>query len=349
VNPITHSSLAVTVALALAAASVAFAQNATTTPVGVVTLEVKAKPASTRSMNFLSLPLVRPAVFTGLIPAGGISTSNGRTVLTFPENSFTGNLSASTAPHYLEISTGDYAGLTSQIIGNTDSTLTLADDLSQVLEAGTTFVSVRPNWTLGTAFPNGEGFQKGTTASNSDNLILFDPDTGAQRIYFYSSSANEWRSGTSSSNNVIIPPDAGIWIERKSTVNGFSIQLSGEVKTIQSPIYVGGSAAIKRTIAPNLYPIDSVTLGSSGLYTGDPNTGLAGGSTASNSDNIIIFDPSTGAQTTYYYNTTFGEWRTGLTPSNSVKIPASSSVLIIRKANRPPFVWYAPRPPMALN
>lgn len=300
-------------------------------------------------MNFLSLPLVRPAVFTGVIPTGGVSTSNGSTVLTFPADSFSGNLSASTAPHYLEISTGDYAGITSQIIANSNSTLTLADDLSQVLVAGTTPVAVRPNWTLGTAFPNGEGFQKGSTPNNSDTLVLYNVDTGLPTTYFYNLSANQWRTGLTPANNAIIPPDSGIWIERKSTTSGFSIQLSGEVKVNQSAIFVGGNGATIRTLAPNLYPIDSVTLQNSGLYTGNSTTGLAGGTTPSNSDNLIVYDPSTSVPTTYFYNTSASEWRTGLNTANTVKIPANASVMIVRKSNRPPFVWYLPRPTMAIN
>lgn len=341
--------LSATAFASLLAAPAAIAQNATTTPVGVVTLEVKAKPTTSRSINFLSLPLVRPAVFSGVIPSGGVSTSNGFTVLTFPANSFSGNLSASTAPHYLEISTGDYAGITSQIIANSNSTLTLADDLSQVLVAGTTPIAVRPNWTLGTAFPNGNGFQKGTNPNNSDTLVLFNVDTGLPTTYYFNSSSNQWQTGLSSANNTIIPPDSGIWIERKSTTSGFSVKLSGEVKVNQSAIYVGGNKTTIRTLAPNLYPIESVTLENSGLYTGNSSTGLAGGTTPTNSDNLVIYDPITSLPTTYYYNTSVSEWRTGMNSANSVKIPANASVFIVRKNNRPPFVWYLPRPTMDIN
>jgi uncharacterized protein (TIGR02597 family) len=249
----------------------------------------------------------------------------------------------------VEIATGAHAGITSQVFSNTNATITLSDDLSEVLVAGTTPITVRPNWTLGTVFPNGEGFQKGTDASNSDNVIFFDPDTGGQLVYFFSSGANEWRTGSTPSNHKIIPPDSGIWIERKSTTGDFSVSLVGEVKTNQSAIYVGGNAATRRTIAPNLYPLDSVTLQNSGLYTGNATTGLLGGTTASNSDNIVVFDPVTGQQTVYFYSTSAGEWRTGLTGSNSVKIPANASVMIVRKSGRGPFIWYIPRPTMALN
>jgi uncharacterized protein (TIGR02597 family) len=327
-----------------------WSQNATTTPVGVVTLEVKAKPANSRSFNFLSLPLIRPAVFSGVIPSGGISTVSGRTVLTFPANTFgSSSFAATTAPHYVEIATGVHAGITSQVFSNTNSTITLTDDLSEVLVAGTTPITIRPNWTLGTAFPNGEGFQKGTTATNSDNVILFNPDNGAQLVYFYSTSANEWRSGLTPSNHVIIPPDSGVWVDRKSTSGNFTFKVTGEVKTNQSAIFIGGDAETKRTIAPNLYPLDSVTLQSSGLYTGSNSTGLAPGTNSNNSDNLVIFDPVTGSQTVYFYSSGANEWRTGSTPANTIRIPSNASVMIVRKAGRQPFVWYLPRPAMSLN
>lgn len=339
----------VILAVELGTAPLVYSQNATTTPVGVVTVEVKAKPTSSRSFNFLSLPLLRSAVFAGVIPVGGVSTSNGTTVLTFATNSFTGNLAASNAPHYVEISNGTYAGITSSIIANTNSTLTLEDNINLVLVAGTTTVAVRPHWTLGTAFPNGDGFQKGTSPANSDTVTLIDPDTGDQNSFFYSSTANEWRSGFTSANNKVIPPDAGIWIERKSPSSGFSFKLTGEVKITQSAIYIGGNSPLRRTLAPNLYPLNSVTLQNSGLYTGNATTGLAGGTAPNVADNLVISDPVTGSQTTYYYNTAANEWRTAFSSSNNVQIPANSAVLILRKSGRPPFVWYVPRPSMNLD
>lgn len=326
------------------------AQNATTTPVGVVTLEVHAKPANSRSFNFLSLPLVRPAVFSGTIPSGGVAAQSGSTVLTFPADTFgEANLADSSAPHYLEISTGDHAGITSQILSNTDSTITLADDLSEVLEAGTTPIAIRPNWTLGTAFPNGEGFQKGTNPSNADNIILFDPDSGLQNCYFYSNPANEWRVGSQSANDVVIPPESGVWIDRKSASSGFSIKLAGEVKVNQSAIYVGGNANLRRTLAPNLYPLDSVTLENAGLYTGNSQTGFHAATNPEDSDNLIVFNPETGLQTVYFYSAPAGEWRTGSTSANQVNIPPFASVMIVRKDSRSPFIWYLPPPQMALN
>lgn len=329
---------------------VSHAQNATTTPVGVVTLEVQAKPANSRSFNFVSLPLVRPAVFSGAIPSGGVAAESGSTVLTFPANTFgEANLADSSTPHYLEISTGDHAGITSQILSNTGSTITLADDLSEVLEAGTTPIAIRPNWTLGTAFPNGEGFQKGISPGTSDTIVMFNTENGQMIAHYFDSTANEWRTGLTPANNVVIPPDAGIWIERRSESNGFSIQLTGEVKVNQSAIYVGGNAEIRRTVAPNLYPLDSVSLADSGLYTGNPETGLMAGVSPGSSDYLIIFDPNTGAQTAYFYSSIADEWRRGLTPSNHVKIPAGASIMVVRQNNRKPFIWYIPRPFMALN
>jgi uncharacterized protein (TIGR02597 family) len=323
--------------------------SAVTDPVGVVTVEIQPKPLTNRSFNFISLPLIRPAAFSGSLPSGSISTQNGVTVITFQANLFeTGAFASNEAPHYFEVRDGNYSGLTSQIIANSASSITLADNISEIIDEGQ-LIAIRPNWTLATAFPGGNGFQKGTTPTNSDTVVMFDPDTGNTTTYFFHLNFNEWRSGLTPSNNAVIPPDAGIWIERRSTSTGMSIQLTGEVKTTPSALYIGGNAATRRTLAPNLYPLDSVTLAQSGLYTGNVSTGLAGGTTPNNADNLIVYNPVSGNATTYFFNTNAQEWRSGLTPANDVVIPAGMSVMVVRKQNREPFLWQLPAPEMDLQ
>ncbi len=325
--------------------------TAVTDPVGFTTIPVAAKPVNARGLNLISLNMTRPVVYQGLVPTGGLSTVSNRTVLTFPANTFTnGQFSGTTNAHYFELTSGGNAGLTSQILTNTTTQITLADNISETITAGTSTFKVRPNWTLATALPNGGGLQGGTTPNNSDTVTIVNPVSGGQVGYYYNSTFSQWRSGTNNANNTVLPPDVGLLVERRSTNSGVNLTLAGAVKTGNAGIYAGGNANPSRiSILPNPFPMQSVTLANSGLYTTNAATGVVGGATPGVADTVTIINPTNGVQTGYYYNTTFSQWRTGTNNANSVTIPEGAAVILTRKSNRAPFVWYVPQPAMNLN
>jgi uncharacterized protein (TIGR02597 family) len=334
----------------LAALPTANAQNATTDPVGFTTLNVRAKTTAARAFTMAVISMERTDAFNGSLAGASFSLDAGRTVITFPSDLFTANqFTGSGNQHYLSIKNGSNAGDFSTIASNTANSITLSDDLNSVLSTSTTF-SVTPYWTLGTAFPSGGGLQGGTSVTAADNVIIYNSNF-VGTTYFYNSTLARWRTGLTDSNNVIIPPGTGIAIERKQNTP-VAIIIPGSVPLGASTVDVNGSAsgsATRFTLVGSAYPLASRSISEIGLYTGDSTTGLAGGSSVTAADNVIIFDPATGNPTTYFYNTTASQWRTGLTPSNSVTIPEGAAVRIVRKNGRAPFTWYIPQPTMALN
>ncbi len=336
---------------ALLAAATATAQSVVTDPVGFTTLTVAAKPASTRGFTYLSLNMFRPTAFRSVVPTGGVSAAGSNTTLTFPANSFTANQFSGTGnAHFLEITNGTSSGVLVDIASNTTNTITLAEDVAALLTAGTSTIKVRPFHTFATAFGanNSAGFLGGTSAGAADNVSVLNPQTGGFTTYYYNTNNNRWQTGLADATNTVIRSDAAFQVERKLTT-AFSFTVVGEVKLGPTEVPVGGgTAAGNYTLAPNPYPLNSVTLANSGLYTGNAATGFQGGTSAAGSDNLSILNPQTGGFTTYYYNTNNSRWQTGLTDASNVVIPEGAGVQLFRRAGRPAFSWFVPQPTMNL-
>jgi uncharacterized protein (TIGR02597 family) len=324
--------------------------TATTDPVGFTTVNVRGKTSPARAITTVVLPMERPSAFSGACTNANFSLDNGRTVITFASDVFTANQFTGTGnQHYFRLSNGDNAGEFSTIVANTANSITLADDLNSVLATTSTF-SVTPYWTLGTAFPNGGGLQGGTSVAAADTVTIYNANFVGTN-YFYNSTANQWRTGITASDNVIIPPGSGLGIERKQEAP-VSLVLAGSVPLGASAVDVNGSVsgtATRNTLVGSAYPLASRRLADIGLYTGDAATGVVGGTSVAAADTVTIFNPATGVATVYFYNTTANQWRTGLTGSDNVTIPEGAAVLIARKNGRSPFTWYIPQPTMALN
>jgi uncharacterized protein (TIGR02597 family) len=324
--------------------------TATTDPVGFTTLTVrgKATPTSPNVNSFVSLNMARPTAFQGTVGIKSLDGS-GRTVITFTGTPFTANQFNGIAnAHYVQLTGGSNDGLVSEVVATTSNSLTLVDDINSVITDNTTTFKVVPYWTLSTAFPNGGGLNGGASATPADAVTILPP-TGNALAYFYNTSANQWRRGTSDSSNVIIPPGAGLLITRKIQGN-VSITLAGAVNLGPTEAVVGAASptAVRNTMLANPYPLPSVTLANSGLYTGNPTTGVAGGASATAADAVVILDPATGNSLSYFYNTSANQWRRGTTDSSNVVIPEGAAVLVTRKAGRGEFSWYIPQPNMNL-
>ena len=324
--------------------------TATTDPVGFTTITVRGKTTAAKAFTTVVLPMERADAYAGACSDAVFSLDAGRTKITFPSNVFTANQFTGTGnQHYFRLSNGDNAGEFSTIVANTENSVTLADDLNVVLATTSTF-SVTPYWTLSTALPAGGGLQGGTSATGADTATIYNANF-VGTTYFYNSTAGQWRTGLSNSDNVIIPPGSGLGIERKQPTAA-NIVLAGSVPLGTSAVDVNGSSsgsATKYTLVGSAYPLASKRLADIGLYTGDASTGVVGGTSATAADTVTIFNPATGVGATYFYNTTASQWRTGLSNASDVTIPEGAAVLITRKSGRSPFAWYIPQPTMALN
>lgn len=331
-------------------AGAAFGQvTATSEPVGYTTITVRGKTGAANPNSFFSLSLTRPETWRGV--ASDIFTDEqGRSVLTISASLGDGalTLSGGGQAHYLQVLDGPNAGTVTEVVVNLGDRVTLADDLSEIIIPSSTMVRLVPHWTMSTAFPGGAGLGGGTSPTAADTVTLYPPYGGAISM-FYNTSAGKWRRGLTDASSTNIPPGCGVMVTRKQA-GDVQIPLSGVVTTTPVELQVGqGGGTGKITLLPNPHPIASVTLASSGLYTGDPSTGVVGGSSPSGADTVTIYNPLTGAGANYYYSTTANQWRRGLSNASSVTIPEGAAVLINRKAGRGGFSWHLSPPPMGLD
>ena len=333
--------------------------SAATNPVGFTTLTAVGNNNGSGGYNFLSLNMVRPALYRAIIPSSGVTGSNGQTILSFPNGTFTNDQFDGTGNAcYFEVTNGTTAGLMANVVSTVASdanhggasTITLDVDLSASLTPGTSTFLVRPHWTFATAFGANDsaGLQGSFSASGADNIQIIDPTTGAANNYYYNTTNSRWQNLGNDASNAIIPPSAGIVVQRKQT-STVSFVLVGEVKLGQTALtVVGGSSSNNANLIPNPYPLDSVTLANSNLYTGNAASGVVGSFAASGADNVGVLDPTTGVITNYYYNTTNSRWQTLGNDASAFTIPSGASVLITRKSGRPSFFWYVPQPAISL-
>lgn len=312
--------------------------------VGYTTLNVRAKSGSANALSFVSLNVHRPSALKAVVGTKSLNGS-GQSVMALSSSLTANQFAGAGNKHYVRLTSGSNTGLISEIISNDASSITLADNLDAVLQNGVTQFEVRPFWTLASALPSGAGLKAGTSASAADTVTIINPATGVADSYFYHSTFNQWRKGTTDSSAVIVHPGSGILVTRKD-VTAVPIVISGEVigTAIQTDVAGGTSTASRLTYLANPFPTASKTLAQSGLFTGSAATGVVGGTSAAAADTVTIYNPSTGVADSYFYHTSFNQWRKGTTDSSNVTIPDGAAVVVTRKANRAAFEWYIPSP-----
>ena len=251
--------------LAAAACGMALGQTAYTTPVGYYNFDAKA------GSNLFIPGFVNSAAYSGVL-VGASSTT-----LTVAANSLTAgafNEGAVYATHYAEITSGPNAGVVLDIVSNTTSVITLADDISALSLAGTESIKVRPHVTLGSSLADAEPLLNVI----SDVATFYNSD-GSDTTYFYGAdpSGSGWSSDFTNNDGDLrpIPPGSGVVL---SVVGDALLQIVGEVKDTPSGVTV--FAGVVNIVGP-MTPLV-------GTSTSLNDTGF--GSLAAFSDTITIYE-----------------------------------------------------------
>ena len=260
-----------------------------------------------------------------------------------------GAFNGSNGPHYLEITSGPYEGFTTAIASTQAATksLLLDVDIASLLTGGESY-KIRPEWTLAAIFgPADESGLGSGSLVTADEVLMLDPGTGMYRTYYYKTiglGGIGWRSTSSpfaDQSNTPLCLGQGLIICRKRA-SDISLKLFGAAKSDKTLLQISPGMNIQANVAPM-----AMTLASSGLYTGDQATGLAGGSISS-ADKILLFDGET-YQTFYYQKIGLGGtgWRSAVAPfldASATIIPAGSALVIQRMTSRAGFFWAVPAP-----
>jgi uncharacterized protein (TIGR02597 family) len=341
------------------------AQAAPTNPVGFVKLKIIAAPVGGgEQLSFRALSLSRPVESQGVAETATASGANSK--LTDAEASWTANqfnpagATAETATYYVEIVRP--VGATAAVPGegttfdilltdSTTKTLTLAGPLPAGVVGTSVSYKVRKYWTIADVFgaTNRAGLGAGELGE-ADQILIYSPQTGGFSTYYYrlgGQGGDSWRSAETGANagGQKIYPEDGIVIRRRRT-SDLPVTLLGVVKTGATSSAVTPGA----NYLGNVYAAD-MTLASSGLYTGDPATGVRGGSQGE-ADEVLIYNPATRGFNSYYYRIGGiggSSWRNSADTSlaSDVRIPVGSAI-VLRRRGAAGFNWIAPQHPAAL-
>ena len=343
-------------ATCIAVPTIAFGQTtATTDPVGFITLNVAGAPAQGGTqLSFKGLSLTRPVEYQGSAE-GATATTLIDNQADWQDNQFNPpGATANTATHYVEIvrpagqqSAVPGEGSTFSIVATSgaEKKITLAQELpAAVVSNPANSFKIRKHWTIGTVFgPNNEAGLKGGDSTSADQILIFN-GTGYDTYYFYDDGVDRgWvdSQGTAAVNRPIYSED-GLLVKRRDA-SPVNVVLMGAVKTgaTSVPVFSGTN------ILSNMYAAP-MTLGSSGLRTGNPATGVQGGDSTS-ADQVLLYN-GTGYSTYYFYDDGVDQgWidaATGASASN-VQIPVGAS-FIVKRRSQSGFNWVAPQHPATL-
>lgn len=370
-KPSTLNFTALVAAIFATSAPFAIADEATTDPVGFLTLSVKGHGGTKASeFTYLGLGMARPIAYQAVA-----ETVSG-TTLTCSTATWTDNQYASTPQpgYFVEIGSGAKTGLLSQVVSSNDAanTLTVADDLTALGVEGTNVVfKIRPNWSLATLFgaTNSAGFGAGSSTT-ADLILIYNPNlgggAGGYDTFFYSSGGIPgvgWRQtgqGSADKKDAPIALDEALIIKRLQSAD-LNVTVSGAVKlgnTITT-VFTGAN------FIGNVYPGGVMTLGntdlgqnpprySSGLYTGSNTTGVKAGSSTT-ADLILVYNPTlgggAGGYDTYFYSSGgipgVGWRQTGQGSANKADVALETGRAIFVKRQTDAggaFNWVAPQP-----
>ena len=214
------------ITIGLITAATGFQASATdvfTDPVGFITLtaEGTAGPGSSPAQSFLGLSMTQIPAVRGIV--GTVSTTKVGVNSTLTPGQF--NAVAQGPQYYIEVTSGQFAGFTDDIISNDAANVfTAIDDSGQVL-AGATF-KIIPHWTLSSVFgaTNSAGLQAGTSGT-ADLVEVQNPLTQLFSVYYYAAATKSltagWKNavGNTDASNVPLYNDQGVLIARQVATN----------------------------------------------------------------------------------------------------------------------------------
>ena len=314
---------------------------------GFDTIQVNPASASGSKMTFASLPFIRDSKYLGSATA----LDANRQVVSVAGASWAPDaFSGAAGSHYLEVTsvggskTAAQVGATRSILGNATGELQLAWALPEGLAVPFEFRVVR-HWTLASLFggSNSVGLRSGSVRS-ADHVQLWNGS--GYDSYFYQTAGiggTGWRrvgDQSTDASATVIRPDQNVIIKRVAT-GSLPVLVSGWVKNGQSAHGVVPGF----NFVPNPFALP-VTLAASGLYSGNPSSGLVGG-TINSADQVLLWNGT--AYDTYYYQTS-GVGGSGWRRVGSQNTDASGALIrpgfavILRRKAANGFTWNIPQP-----
>jgi len=327
---------------ALAALQSASAQNATTTPVGYITINVNGGTPAAPKVTLVAPSLVGAVQWQGATANTGVTPSQFTVIGTpWSANQFNG----ANGTHYVEIASGANSGAWSYVTATTGNSVTTQDDLSSLAVGGDT-IAIRKCVTLADFFGanNEAGLLAGDELSLADEVLVYDGLT-PQPYFFYDDPSDiddGWYDADGVlANTAAIGPNQPVLIKRKA--GGLTFKFVGHVKK--------GPTFIPVETGTNIIPIvraAGVELNLASLYTGNTTTGVKPGDELALADELLVYNSSS-ISSYYYYDDPAdvddGWYDADGILSNTITLQEGTSIVLKRKTPGNAFNWIVPGPP----
>ena len=330
--------LLVVIALACSFSGLTVTHGATTDPVGAMATSL----LGGGKFNLLSKPFVRSAIFQGpVISINGTDIELADT-------------SALTADYYLEVASGSLSGVMTKVVSYGSNIVTVADNLTPELVAGDTVI-LRETTTVNDLFgaDNAFGFKSSPNGDldvdRPDLIYVLNPETGIVKTLFFSTFPDfvGWYDvfDFTEAGDTLLYPDHGLAI----LVRGPDVEvtLSGTVKKgdFTASVFEGFNIMSLMNPVSSADSDNAVTLGNSGLYTGDGSTGVVASPDGSldSADLVYVLDESTGVISRYFYSTFPGNvgWYNvfDFQSADDVLLKSGDAFYILRSPGNGGFSW----------
>lgn len=306
----------------LASFTPAQAQEVTTDPVGFYKITCQSN-----ADTLVGIPFTRTPEYEGLVLSASANTITISNSPGWVPGQFIYSAGTQSNHYYAFIASGTNEGAYYPITNNTSSALNVElvpETLGGVAPGDR--IKVIPYWTLGTAFPDGNGITPSASAGTRLTELLvpdledtgINPGSSAVYYFFTNASTRVWRKvsgGTTSRNDEILVPDSYLII-RHNTGSLTEVLSVGNVvmKKQRTPVAWNANGGTLRDNPIFLVRPASVSLNDSGLY--QSGAFRASPSAGSRTDELLAISPTElgynkGAASIYYYftNATTSAWR----------------------------------------
>jgi len=311
-------TLALTIGLAASTAS--YAQNVYTPPVG-----------------FINVPVtnVSGGYNTFALPFQQLNNDQGAvTVVSGPSN-ITVNCAtcASTnyalpgALNYVIFNTGNALGHSYAIASNSSAgALTLVTGGDNLTTIGGTGVQVGDSYSIQPYFrvvdvfgpATGGVLSNGTAATKADNVLVWN---GAAFTTYWPKNTGLWQGGTNPNGTDPLLPDESVLVLRRSANPTNIVAIGGvRVTNLVTQLEVGYN------LIGNSYPASTVVSNMNLIGSG---SGFQGGSAATKSDQILVWNGSAYDQLWYKTNSTPNSWQGGNGLAGAYPILPSSTYFVL--------------------
>lgn len=318
-----------TTSLLTAGVSVA-AESAYSTPRGIYTVKIAgtADPFAP-ARTYLGIQLLPDRLFEGLV-----TDVNGKN-LSFQWILNPADLASGMTSFYVHVLSGNGRGFVTDIHEFRKDAIVCAEDLTPWLKPGNR-IRIRPHSRLSDLLgvTNRFGFGSGVDADSADNVVIWDPETQQERIYYFHSGRNRWEEKNieADAGGAVFRFPYGFYIVRRSP-GTIRISLTGEI----------GADAILLPVrtAANVFSLPlNLSASLDQLVRAEGPFSVIGGPNAKRSDLLVFEEPSSGIQRGPFYHCArpdVSDWReVGVDGSSASTRPLDFlSALILRREGEP--------------